>query len=83
MEIIHIALTRTVPGDLDGIRMRPAALITSSSAAGRLYASAVTGYQQLDGAVYYFEDDGRMLVDDTTPDGRFADVDGKLLDQSI
>ena len=41
-------------------------------AAGRLYASAVTGYQQLDGAVYYFEDDGRMLVDDTTPDGRYA-----------
>ena len=53
-----------------------------SSAAGRLYASAVTGYQQLDGAVYYFEDDGRMLVDDTTPDGRFADVDGKLLDHN-
>ena len=51
-------------------------------AAGRLYASAVTGYQQLDGAVYYFEDDGRMLVDDTTPDGRFADVDGKLLDHN-
>ena len=53
-----------------------------NSAAGRLYASAVTGYQQLDGAVYYFEDDGRMLVDDTTPDGRFADVDGKLLDHN-
>lgn len=51
-------------------------------AAGRLYASAVTGYQQLDGAVYYFEDDGRMLVDDTTPDGRYADVDGKLLDHN-
>ena len=51
-------------------------------AAGRLYASAVPGYQQLDGAVYYFEDDGRMLVDDTTPDGRFADVDGKLLDHN-
>lgn len=51
-------------------------------AAGRLYASAVTGYQQLDGAVYYFKDDGRMLVDDTTPDGRFADVDGKLLDHN-
>ena len=51
-------------------------------AAGRLYASAVTGYQQLDGAAYYFEDDGRMLVDDTTPDGRFADVDGKLLDHN-
>lgn len=51
-------------------------------AAGRLYASAVTGYQQLDGAVYYFEDDGRMLVDDTTPDGRFANVDGKLLDHN-
>ncbi len=51
-------------------------------AAGRLYASAVTGYQQLDGAVYYFEDDGRMMVDDTTPDGRFADVDGKLLDHN-
>lgn len=30
VEIIHIALTRTVPGDLDGIRMRPAALITSA-----------------------------------------------------
>lgn len=51
-------------------------------AAGRLYASVVTGYQQLDGAVYYFEDDGRMLVDDTTPDGRYADVDGKLLDHN-
>ena len=51
-------------------------------AAGRLYASAVTGYQQLDGAGYYFEDDGRMLVDDTTPDGRYADVDGKLLDHN-
>ena len=23
-----------------------------------------------------------MLVDDTTPDGRFADVDGKLLDHN-
>ena len=30
----------------------------------------------------YFEDDGRMLVDDTTPDGRYADVDGKLLDHN-
>ena len=42
----------------------------------------MTGYQQLDGAGYYFEDDGRMLVDDTTPDGRYADVDGKLLDHN-
>ena len=31
---------------------------------------------------FYFEDDGRMLVDDTTPDGRYADVDGKLLDHN-
>ncbi len=49
-----------------------------SSEPGPAYAAALTGWQQLDGAFYCFEDDGLMMVDDTTPDGRYVGPDGKL-----
>ncbi|MCI8512004.1 MAG: tetratricopeptide repeat protein [Lachnospiraceae bacterium] len=49
-----------------------------SSEPGPSYAAALTGWQQLDGAFYCFEDDGLMMVDDTTPDGRYVGLDGKL-----
>ncbi len=41
-------------------------------------ARAATGIKQIDGSLYYFEDDGIMVTEDSVPDGYYAGPDGKL-----
>lgn len=43
----------------------------------------LTGYQELDGNDFYFYEDGRLAVNEETPDGRLADQDGYLYDPSV
>jgi len=46
-------------------------------APGKNYACSGMEWVQVDGSYYYFMDDGRMLFDDTTPDGYYVGLDGK------
>ena len=39
----------------------------------------VTGWKQIQGAWYYFGEDGAMYIDTVTPDGRRVGADGKLI----
>lgn len=49
-------------------------------AAGKTYACSAMGWIQVDGSYYYILDDGRILKDDTTPDGYYVGADGKRTD---
>lgn len=49
-----------------------------STASGSGHARALTGWQHLDGSDYYFDEDGLMVVDDVTPDGRYVGSDGRV-----
>lgn len=48
-----------------------------STELGPAYASAYMEWHTIDGSEYYFNDDGRLLVNDETPDGYFVGADGK------
>lgn len=39
----------------------------------------ITGWKQINGDYYYFRNDGSMVTNGLTPDGRIVGADGKLL----